>query len=444
MENHTDIAVEETAPRHRSRRAGWQNILLLTLVLWLLLPQAYKGALNSGSPITGWDFRVLYNAAERLNKGEELYTITGSGEGKTPYIYTPLVAEVLRPVARLPFNDALKVCFAASAACLLLAILFYAGAVPLKPDEVAPACIMVLVSFHFWPMVFNFGLGQINNALLMLACGMFWAERRERSGLAGVLIALAALVKVWMFGILIYPLMRRDWKAAGWAFGAYAIGLLALFAPRGLGEWSRFVHATASNAEQRFLVSQSITGFARLHFQANPHVHAWSTSPVLYYGFIGLGYAVVGAMFVYLWSRRDPLTDYEARLWFGMALLSVPLVSPLCHDEYYILALPLLWTLLTLPKADTAGWRTRISIAGVVLYALFTRPWPTSGDGLLQHQDGLGSLLVSGYFLIGVALWIVAVCSIFQTRMRSIHKAASAPEPAAALLSGDLLNTASP
>ena len=444
METQTEILTADSAPAPAPRR--WQNFLLLALVLWVLLPQAYKGAINPDSPITGWDFRVLYNAADRLNKGEELYTITGPAEGKTPYIYTPLVAEALRPVARLPLDQALKVCFAGSAACLLLAIFFYAMAVPLKPGEIVPVCVMILVSFHFWPMVFNFGLGQINNALLMLACAMFWAERRERHGLAGILIALAALLKVWMFGILIYPLMRRDWKAVAWSFGAYAVGLFLLFAQRGLGEWSRFIHVTASNAEQPFLVSQSITGFARLHFQANPHIQPLSTSPALYYGFIGLGYAVVGAMFLYLWTRRDPRSEYEARLWFGMAMLSVPLVSPLCHDEYYILALPLLWTLLTLPKAEATGRRTRISIAGLALYALFTRPWPTSGAGLFQHQSGPGSLLVTGYFLIGAALWIVAVCSIFLTRAHSNRKAAPAPEPADthSILPGDLVNSASP
>lgn len=425
MDTQAGVMAGKTEALHRVKSNVWQNTLLLLMIVWLLLSQSYKGAVNADSPITGWDFRVLYNAADRLNKGEDLYSLSDPAKGTPPYIYTPLVAQVLRPLAHFPLGTALKVCFIGSAACLLAAIFFYAMAVPLGRDEIVPVCVMVLVSFRFWPMVFNFGLGQINNVLLLLACAMFWAERRSKSGLAGSLIAIAALVKLWMFGILIYPLMRRNWKAVTWAIGFYCVALFALFLPLGWDVWQKFIHVTAANAEQRFLVSQSIAGFARLHFASNPHVQALVDSRALYYSFMGGGYLLIGAVFVYLWSRRDPLSQYEARLWFGMAMLSIPLVSPLCHDEYYILALPLLWTLLTVPRVDSTSWRSRFSVAGLILYALFTRPWPTSGDGLARHRDGLGSLLVSSFFLLGAALWVVAVCAILKARRRVVPEAAA-------------------
>jgi len=395
----------------------WEHLLLLGLLTLLLFSQAYHGAVNPESPITGWDFQVFYQASGRLNHGERLYVETGSAEGrKPPYVYSPLLAELLRPVARLPLGGAIKVWFFVSAVCLVLSAAAYAFSVPITLEEVPALCIILIVSFRFWPTVFNFGLGQANTPLLLSACAMYWAESRGKSRLAGCMIALGALVKPWMIGLLIYPLIRRNWRAALWTIGFYCVAVLALFAPMGRGAWLDYCHVTAANASQTFLLSQSIAGFARLHFAANPHLHPLIVSRAAFYGFILLGYSTVGATFLYLWSRKKPATGYEERLWFGLALLSLPLVSPLCHDEYYILALPLFWTLLTLPAADPRRIHPRLSWGALILYLLFTHPWPTSGDGLAAHQSGLGSLLVSAYFILAALLWMVGIYAVFKAR----------------------------
>ena len=434
MDYRTDAVERNGGLLDQIRSVGWQNALLLLLVCWFLFTQSYNGATNTASAITGWDFRVLYDAAARLNHGEELYSITGNAEGKTPYIYTPLVAEAFRPLAHLPRDMAVKVWFFISACCLALSVATYAAGAGFTLAEIVPVCVMLVVGFRFWPMVFNFGLGQINNILLLCACAMFWAESRSRSKLAGFLIALAALVKLWMFGILIYPLVKRNWKASISSILFYCAGLVVLFAPGGLGAFKKFCTVTAANAQQSFLVSQSIAGFARLQFAANSHIHAMMPSKALFFTFIGLGYLAVSASFVYLWSRRGgPKSPYESRLWFGVCLLSIPLVSPLCHDEYYILALPLLWALLTVPKSDPPGWRIGGALAAFVLYALLMRPWPTSGDALAAHSQGLGSLLASAFFLLGGAIWLVGILSISVARAKTA-KAAAASEAAPSAL----------
>jgi hypothetical protein len=427
MDQQTE-ALERNAPAPgHARSIEWQKAVLLLLVGWFLLSQAYSGATNPASAITGWDFRVLYDAAARLNKGEELYSITGNAEGKTPYIYTPLIAQAFRPLAHLPLEKAVKAWFFISAGCLVLSVAVYAAAAGFTLAEIVPLCVMLVVGFRFWPMVFNFGLGQINNLLLLCACAMFWAERRDRSKLAGFLIALAALIKLWMFGILIYPLVKRNWKASLSSVLFYCAGLVVLFIPGGLGAWKKFCAVTVANAEQPFLISQSILGFARLQFAANTHIHALMPSKALFFTFLVLGYLAVGASFVYLWSRGGSKSPYETRLWFGVCLLSIPLVSPLCHDEYYILALPLLWALLTAPKSDPAGWRIGSAAAALVLYALLMRPWPTSGEGLSAHNQGPSSLLATAFFILGGAVWLLGVLSIVIARAKAAHASEGVP-----------------
>jgi len=433
MDHQTETVERNGGAPDKARPVGWQKALLLLLVGWFLLSQAYNGATNPASAITGWDFRVFYDAATRLNNGEELYSITGNAVGKTPYIYTPLIAQAFRPLAHLPREKAVKIWFFISAGCLALSVALYAAAAGFTLAEIVPLCVMLVVGFRFWPTVFNFGLGQINDLLLLCACAMFWAESRDRSKLAGFLIALAALIKLWMFGILIYPLVKRDWKASISSVLFYCAGLAVFFIPGGLGAWKKFCAVTAANAQQPFLLSQSILGFARLQFAANTHIHALMPSKALFFTFLGLGYLAVGASFVYLWSRGGPKSPYESRLWFGVCLLSIPLVSPLCHDEYYILALPLLWALLTAPKSDPPGWRIGGAVAALILYALLTRPWPTSGDGLSAHNQGLGSLLATAFFILGGAIWLLGVLSIVMARANAA-KAAAASEGAPSAL----------
>jgi len=412
--------------------SSWQNLLLLLLVAWLLLSQSYGGATNPASAIKGWDFRVPYDAAVRINTSQALYNNMGGANGTPPYVYTPLVAMAFRPLAHLSLDRAIQVWFLVSAACLILSVIFFARASGIEPGEVVPLCIMLIVGFRFWPMVFNFGLGQVNNLLLVCVCGMFWAEKRGKPALAGLLIALAALVKIWIIGILIYPLVRKNWKMAVWSVVFYCAGLAAVFVPFGKSEFLRFVTVTLHNTEQKHLLSQSIVGFARLYFAPNPHVNALFPNPAFYYGFIAFGYLLVGGAFVYLWSRRGgPRTPREARLWFGLCLLSIPLVSPLCHDEYFILALPLLWTLLTRPRCEAGSKGLSWSFAAsLILYALLMRPWPTSGDGLAAHRSGLGSLLASSFFLLGAALWFCGLFSIIKIRTDTAKAPAGQSLPA--------------
>jgi GT2 family glycosyltransferase len=312
--------------------------------------------------------------------------------------------------------DATRAWFFISAFCLLLSVAIYALSARILFEEIAALCVLLIVSFRFWPTVFNFALGQTNTPLLLCACAMFWADCRGKTRLAGCMIAIGSLLKPWMLGLLIYPLVRRNLRTTVWAVGFCCISLLALFAPLGWGAWFNFVHILAGNSAQPWLVSQSIAGFSRLHFAVNSHVHPLIVSQAAYYGFILFGYSIVGLTFVYLWSQKRPASSYEERLWFGLALLSLPLVSPLCHDEYFIFALPLLWTLLTIPAAAPKTIHSRFSFAALILYVLFTRPWPVSGEGIARHQYGLGSLLASSYFILGALLWVLGVFSVVKAR----------------------------
>ncbi len=389
--------------------------LLLLLLAWLLLAVTYSGAVNPDSGIRGMDFNVFYQAATRLNHGAALYQ---PGQPHIlPYVYSPLPAELMRPLGRLPFEAALKAWFLVNAGCLILAVLLYGAAARLTWREAPLLGVLLLVSFRFWDNTLNFGIGQSNDMLLGLIGGMLWADSRGRWGLMGALIVLAALFKVWMIGLLLYLLLRRQWKPALLSAGGFALSLGILFSAVGWHEAPAFVQVlrAARAIQERMEVQNSILGVANTHLRANPFVTPLLDSHALYFAFIALGVAVVLGGFVFLWRVLQAPTPVEARLAFGLTLASILLLLPTYENGYFVYCFPLLWTLLASPEADAETPARLLSPSrlmlggGILVYLVFSRSWPFYTPFPLADQHGLRSLLVSMKFFGTAALWLVGM-----------------------------------
>ena len=205
----TKLKSTAVGPPLHLRPAVIRTVLLLFLVSWLLVASAYSGAVSPTSGIAGLDFAVFYHAAARLNAGQPLYqSHLPPGLQGGLYVYCPLLAFLLRPLALLPFHKALQVWFFVNAACLILAVLLYGASARLTWKTASLMAVLLLVSFRYWDTTMNFGLGQSNAIMLALIGGMLWADSRKRWMLMGMLIALAALFKVWLIGLLLYLVLR--------------------------------------------------------------------------------------------------------------------------------------------------------------------------------------------------------------------------------------------
>ncbi len=417
----TDSAVSRDVADPR-----WIGLLLLGLILWLLLSITYKGAVNPDSPITGVDFRVYYHAAERLVAGESLYVQQTGTEGG--YLYTPLLAWLIQPLARLPFATALKIWFAINTLTLLAAIGLSALALRLRWSDTARVALMVLIAFRFWPTVMSFGYGQVNFALVAVIAGMMLAAQRQSWWAFGLMLALGAMIKPWMIGLLLYPAVFRKWSALAWSLVATAALMAGAFALVGFAEWPRFLHVLATNSEQSGLVSQSILGFARLHFAPNILVEPFTTDAAVKWGFVGAGALAVFGALGWLWLRPSVASPYEERLRFGFTTVSLLLLLPLCHSEYFMLLLPLLWTLLLSKDAPRAARVIGIGVA-LFAYVLLTRPWPTCGPALVEHRAGWKSLLVSSQFYIACGLWLSSYFLLLRLRTRQLAEVPAVTNP---------------
>jgi hypothetical protein len=160
------------------------------------------------------DFRCYYLAAQHVARGESPYLAEG-------YLYPPLLACLLLPLAPLDYVPARWVWFLFSHACLLAAAwLIWRH---LGSDSVA-ACIVAVI----WALGAAAGesleLGQIGPQLTFLLAAAYTLAGRRQGACTGIGFALK-LIPGALCAILI---LRRDWRAL---FAAMATAALLLAVP---------------------------------------------------------------------------------------------------------------------------------------------------------------------------------------------------------------------
>ena len=134
------------------------------------------------------------------------------------FLYPPLAAELMRPLAALPYRAA-KLLFTACAVAAWIA----AAALLARGRRVSAA--MLGAGALFFPLYFHLERGQIDLLLLPLVLAAW--RVKHRPALAGALFAAAGTIKPALLGALpaIAALGHRRWAA--WTIGGAAAALLA-------------------------------------------------------------------------------------------------------------------------------------------------------------------------------------------------------------------------
>ncbi len=105
------------------------------------------------------------------------------------------------------------------------------------------------------PVSVNLYWGQSQLIVLALMVGAMRAMERERDGPAGLLIALAGLLRAYPLLLVGYFVIRRKWRAVEFAMAGIAAGVFATVAILGLTQTLSFVHG-ASWLTDDYLVSR--------------------------------------------------------------------------------------------------------------------------------------------------------------------------------------------
>ncbi|WP_459956805.1 glycosyltransferase 87 family protein [Nocardia sp. IFM 10818] len=318
------------------------------------------------------DLQVYRLGVETLRDGGDMYgqlpqTTIGIG---LPFIYPPFAALVLAPFALLPWNVATVAFFVTSVAAVALSLYLVARRVWPGEDRrrlalwvTASATPLALL---LEPARSTLDFGQVNLLLMALVVADCLTEKPKWR--RGMLIGIAAAVKLTPAAFVLYFLVRRDYKAAATAAitGAAATALSFLVLP-------------SASIKYWFGGMGNVEGLSGSSFHTNQSIQA-----------VLARFEIHKPLFTVLW------------LLFGAALLALVVVAMRRATDFPPLALAInaVFTLLVSPISWSHHW---IWIAPALLAMLgyaTLQPWRRAWGWYLA------TALTTAVFVYGPQNWL--------------------------------------
>jgi Glycosyltransferase family 87 len=426
--NVTEATVDNAAPdglRHwlhvRWRLAYFTALLGLLLYLGRAVVQVLL--IRQETPFQ--DFPQFYNAAVQLNLGHSPYSAfltacPGHHWCLGGYIYPPLLAELLRPLALLDETTAALIWVALSHLMLLgAAIIAYRTVAPWLSRGAAP--LLAAASLFFLPLYQSLHAEQVGTMLLLiLAVGAHAFVRRGGRAGAGLALAIGSVLRVSPAAMA--PLLlrtRQDRRRPVGLLvmavsGVALLALLYLLTPSTVEYFREVLPRVSSGTGVPGNVS--LPG-ALIRIEILATGSAWSLTN-------GLDPLILAAAVGITWWGCRGRDDARFRAAAFAAFLAVIPVASALTWNYHLINEPLVYALLapSLIAGNRAWW---LAVASYPLLWLY-------GDGmLLTFGINRGSLLGAAAFLVvtsvnllgAVLLWLASLDVLARLRADQPHPA---------------------
>lgn len=393
----------DTATRRFGRRV-WlvPAALIAAAVGWLRLPSWPL------EPISGEfiDLQVYRLGVQAWWHGADMYgtlpkTTLGVG---LPFIYPPFAALALSPFAMLPMHASAIAFFVVSTAALAVTLYLVARRYWDGSTEMvlwATACAVPL-GLLLEPVHATLDFGQVNLILMVLVVADCLTARPKWK--RGMLIGLAAAIKLTPAAFVLYFLVRRQYKAAATAAitGAVASALAYVVMP---GESTRYWFGGMGNVSglsgSAFHTNQSIQGvLSRLQVPKPEFTVIWLVLAV--------------ALLALVATAMRQAADTPALALAFNAVFTL-LVSPISWSHHWVWIAPGLLAALgaatRLPRRQARLWYAVVAATAVV-FVIGPQNWEPGDNNRefdwtpWQHVVGntyvwLSVLLVAVYVLTG-------------------------------------------
>lgn len=315
------------------------------------------------------DFEVYRTAGARALAAEPLYR---ADDGHFQFKYLPAFALLAAPLAVVPPAAAKGGWFALSAVLMLLLLGLSLRAMPAihrPPAVLVVVTFLAMAKFYAHELV----LGQVNLLFAVLVVlAVVWL-RYGRDAVAGLLLAVAVVVKPYAVIFLPWLVTRRNRTALAAMTGGLLVLLLLPAARYGwegnlalLGDWWRTVTATtAPNLTNPDNVSLSAMFTRWLGADSPARTLAALTSAILLV-LTGIVIAGRGAL---------PAPD---TLEASLLLLLIPLLSPQGWDYVFLIGTPAVMLLVndlpSLPRGVRIATTVAIAVVALSIFDLMGRP----------------------------------------------------------------------
>ena len=382
--------------RRGARRKLWDvvlawtalGVLLIALGLDVHFGPGILETISTDSVKAHGDFNTFWHSASALWKGEDIYDTGAEAENRNPPFWTVLIS----PLGLLKPLLAYRIFSIVSVILTVGYLTWMAGEVRLSPRWAVAGTVLLLLSS---PLLKTLALGQIYPVLTTGLVAAWISDRRGRTLISGGALGLVVALKPSLAPIVLWPIVRRRWKALSATLATAATATLVGAVVVGPGATLDWLGLLSDDTVNPFWDNASLSSAAARLFTENESAKPIATLPWMVPVAYALG--IVAVVFTALRIRHGP----EVALW---ALVAASLLaSPIAWHNYLVLLGP--GVLLLLAR----GW----GAAGFLLLALQAiHPyWPALWAG----KDTVpATLALTLYFYILVAHWIVFVVAARQ------------------------------
>ncbi|WP_244975947.1 glycosyltransferase 87 family protein [Nocardia huaxiensis] len=384
--------------------AGLAVVLLFTTVdPWLD---------KSGILVGGLDAHIYRDGAERVVRGEPLYT-TPTLRGLL-YTYTPFSALAFLPAALVPWTYLSPLWLALNMIVLFTAIMLCWKILGYRADRwlAGSSVLLALTCVFLEPVRTTLYYGQINLMLMVLVLWDF--SRGEGSRLRGVGTGLAAGIKLVPGYFIVQYLVLRQWRTAVTAaltFAATIAVAWAILPSDSRQYWLSTFLRSDRIAPDTHPSNQSLRG-TLAHLSEG-------TAPIWLWVLVAGTVAAVSLLVVAALERRG-----DRLLAIALAGLTACAVSPFSWSHHWVWFVPLLVHLVHLAQSRPRWW-----VAFAALY-LATAAWPYKWDenwvsiGLFLYPPWwtIAPVLMNEFILIYTVVLAAAAWAARDTLFRSTRR----------------------
>ena len=345
--------------------------------------------------------------------------------GAHPYVQTPLWAYVLQPLCAHPGFKHFVHVFA------VLLMLSFAGMLWLvarfwTPSFFHPVALgLVLLGLWFSePFVYAMLLMQTHILFLLLGVAGLILAGRRRPLLAGLLVALAAAVKLTPIFLVVYWLARRRWAAAVAALvWSGALWLLTV----GLTGWplTAAYMAVLKRVSHVLLISQNSQSFAAWvmgRFYPRPEYLVLHSFPLP--AALRIGSLLLLILFTVLGGLLDRARERSLAgmplppLGAGIALVAATIFAPIAWSHYFIvLVIPVMLLVEEARRRGSLGTPARYALLAATALAVALNFLPLSTD-VVGSYLGRWSILRSQFDSGAICLLALTVAGWLSLRTK--------------------------
>lgn len=378
-------------------------VSVVSSLIFIVLLVADKPTLDLGVYVLG---------ARHLFDGR-LYVVRGTSWPYLDFTYPPFAALAFTPIAWLPFAVDQLVWSAVSLASLigLLAASLWAARPQLTRTTLLVASLLLLGPvMAFEPIYQNFHFLQVNLVLdLAIFCDLLIVLRvRGHVVPRGLLVGIAAAVKLTPLVFVAYLFVTRQFRAAWTAVGTFVacsiVGSLCdLHVARQF--WTTYVTDTTRIGSVYYLSNQSLRASLDRLFGEVVSVHVVT---------LAAGVVLLGGLALAGWAYRRS----SALLAVLVTATTGLLVSPITWTHHLVWLLPTLaW--LTLARDRPSGGRWLAAFAAVMFWMAPVWFDPATPYAEL-HEHSLGLLASNAYFylMVGFLLGVALLLTVRARRAR--------------------------